>query len=111
MSAFRSPQRRMRFLRRNPLSAEKQKKEIIGLHRGFEAIRGGISQRYAAPDSFAAACAVECQSGTDNGTIVRISLFFQPWYSLGVSPNCFLKLFEKWDKVEKPVMSAISEIV
>ena len=33
------------------------------------------------------------------------------WKSLGATPNCFLKLFEKWDKVLKPVMSAISETV
>lgn len=32
-------------------------------------------------------------------------------YSLGLTPNSFLKLMEKWDKVLKPVMSAVSEIL
>lgn len=29
--------------------------------------------------------------------------FFLP-YSLGVHPNCFLKLVEKWERVLKPVI-------
>ena len=28
--------------------------------------------------------------------------------SLGETPNCFLKLVEKWERVLKPVISAIS---
>ena len=32
-------------------------------------------------------------------------------YSLGETPNCFLKLVEKCDRVLKPVISAISEML
>ena len=31
--------------------------------------------------------------------------------SLGETPNCFLKLVEKWERVLKPVISAISEML
>lgn len=40
-----------------------------------------------------------------------ISICYLVLYSLGETPNCFLKLFEKCDNVLKPVMSAISDIV
>ena len=42
--------------------------------------------------------------------IAVFDIFFQPAYSLGGVPNCFLKLAEKCGKVLNPVISAISEI-